>query len=331
MNNKLQKIENKFNQEQLDLIKRTVAKGTTNDEFAIFIHHCQRTGLDPFARQIHAIKRWDSTENRNVMSIQTGIDGYRLIAERSGKYAPGKDNIYKYDDDGKLVSATAFIMKKIGKEWFEISATAYYDEYVQFKKDGTPNIFWKTKPHIMLGKCAEALALRRAFPADLSGIYTHEEMMQVDSEYSEEKEYIPDETMTEQSQPSEKPKYDANKDQKSQYHLLKEFEKLKNKSIELTGNDEWYYKVLNTLGFKKSDQIPRGAKRLQVRISMFEMLRAELYSLIENRANLKIGDIKSAMAEYEVTSMEGTTLETLTWEQLEGFYNWLKNKKTEKE
>jgi len=166
-------------EEQVDLIKRTVAKGATNDELALFLYQAKRTGLDPLLRQIHAVKRW--SEGREVMAIQTGIDGYRLIADRTERYTPGRATTFEHDDNGKLVSATAFIKKLVAGEWHEVTATAYYDEYVQKKRDGNPNRFWKGMPHNQLAKCAEALALRRAFPAELSGLYTHEEMQQADN------------------------------------------------------------------------------------------------------------------------------------------------------
>lgn len=171
-----------WNPQQIELLKNTICKGSTDNEFMLFSHACKRTGLDPFMKQIHAVKRWDSSAKREVMSIQTGIDGYRLIAERTGKYAPGREPTYIYDKDGKLVSATAYVKKQTNDgTWHEVCATAFYNEYVQTTKEGNPTSFWKKMPHGQLAKCAEALALRKAFPAELSGIYTHEEMQQADS------------------------------------------------------------------------------------------------------------------------------------------------------
>lgn len=180
---KTERIE--YNRDQIDLIKRTFAQGATDDEFQLFIMTAQRLGLRPEARQIHMVKRpsYDAATREYIdkMSIQTGIDGYRLIADRTGEYAPGREPTYAYGDGGRLISATAYVKKFVRGEWHEVAATAHFDEYAQKKKDGTPTQMWSTKPHIMLAKCAEALALRRAFPAELSGVYTDEEMAQADN------------------------------------------------------------------------------------------------------------------------------------------------------
>ncbi|MDD2869693.1 phage recombination protein Bet [Neomegalonema sp.] len=171
----------KTGDDRIELIKKTVANGTTDNELKLFLYTAQRTGLDPLAKQIYAIRRWSDEAKSYVMTIQTGIDGYRLIAERTGNYAPGPDTTF-VSENGKIVSATAHIKKRVGMDWFDVTATAYWEEYAQFKKDGTLTRMWKRMPHAMLSKCAEALALRRAFPAELSGLYTHEEMMQADVE-----------------------------------------------------------------------------------------------------------------------------------------------------
>ena len=166
-----------------DLLKRTICKGATDDEFELFVHACKRTGLDPFMKQVYAVKRWDSNLKRESMTIQTGIDGYRLIAERTGRYAPGKEPSYTYDSNKNLESATAYV-KKMTKDgtWHEVAATAFYDEYCQRTKENKPIGMWQKMARNQLAKCAESLALRKAFPAEMSGLYTDEEMEQSQSE-----------------------------------------------------------------------------------------------------------------------------------------------------
>jgi len=169
------------NNTKTQLVKDTICKGLTDDEFEMFKEVCSRTRLNPFLKQIQPVKRWDKNLNRNVMTIQTGIDGYRLIADRTGKYAPGREPTFTYDPECKLISSTAYVMKQTQDgHWHEVAATAFFSEYCATKKDGTPNNFWETKPHIMLAKCAEALAIRKAFPADFTQLYTKEEMEQAE-------------------------------------------------------------------------------------------------------------------------------------------------------
>lgn len=171
-----------FDNSKIEILKNMYFKGASNDELSIFLHACKRTQLDPFMRQIYCVMRWDSKANKNLMTIQTGIDGYRLIAERTGRYAPGREPTYIYQD-GKIISCTAYVKKQTQDgTWHEIAATAFYDEYVQRQKDGKPTRFWLQMGHNQIAKCAEALALRKAFPGDLSGVYTKEEMEQAEPE-----------------------------------------------------------------------------------------------------------------------------------------------------
>lgn len=162
-----------------DLIKKMYFKGCTDEEVEVFLYICKRTGLDPMAKQIYPIPRWSSEFKRNVMTPQTSVDGFRLIADRTGRYSPGREPTYSYNDKGELISATAYVKKMTPDgTWHEIGVSAFYDEYVQRTKEGKVKDFWDQKPHVMLAKCAESLALRKAFPADLSGLYTEEEMGQ---------------------------------------------------------------------------------------------------------------------------------------------------------
>lgn len=174
--------------EQIELLKKTVAKNATDDEFALFIELCNHTGLNPFARQIYCLER--RTKNQatqqweRAMVTQVGIDGFRLIADRSEKYRGQTPPLYA-DAAGNwrevwIDKAKPPLACKVGvvKEGFSepLYAIALYDEYVQRTAQGSPNAMWKGKPTVMLAKCAEAMALRKAFPQELSGLYTEDEL-----------------------------------------------------------------------------------------------------------------------------------------------------------
>ncbi len=175
---KKDELNSLFSEDKIKLLKDTVCKGATDNELQLFLHVCEKVKLDPFMKQIYSIPR--KQKNRDgtyvtVRTIQMAIDGYRVIAERTGNYAPGKEPSYVYDKDGRVFSATAYIKKRTSDGvWHEVSATAFMSEYY------VPGGFFDKMPHGQLAKCAETLALRKAFPAELGAIRTDEEMDQAD-------------------------------------------------------------------------------------------------------------------------------------------------------
>lgn len=183
----IQAARRELDREQLDLLKRTLAQDLTNDEFALFTQVAQRLNLDPFAKQIYAIKR-KSKNGPDKVTFQTGIDGYRLIADRTGLYQGqtdaqwcGADGVWR---DVWLSPSEPPAAARIGiyRKGFVAPcyAVARWDAYAQKNFDGAPNNMWSKLGDVMLAKCAEALALRKAFPGVFDGVYTTEEMGQAD-------------------------------------------------------------------------------------------------------------------------------------------------------
>jgi phage recombination protein Bet len=176
--NQIVQYKEYFNKDQIELIKGSICKGATNDELKWFLYQCARARLDPFSRQIYWIKRRDGTAFTLV-----SIDGLRLIAERSGEYAGqmgpewcGADGAWMnvWLPEGPPFAARVGAMRKGAT--LPIWGTARLQSYAPRGKDGALYGNWLSMPDVMLAKCAEALALRKAFPQDLSGFYTGDEM-----------------------------------------------------------------------------------------------------------------------------------------------------------
>ncbi len=166
-----------WTQEQTQLISSTIAPGCTSDELKLFAYACQRTGLDPFSKQIYAIKRGGK------LQIQAGIDGLRSIAERSGEL-DGSATFWIGDAEGsqwadvwlgsKPPAAAKTIIYRKGCSHSFVGVARFQDYYAG-------QGLWSKMPAAMIAKCSEALALRKAFPADMSGVYTVDEMEQAET------------------------------------------------------------------------------------------------------------------------------------------------------
>jgi phage recombination protein Bet len=186
-----------WTQQQITVLKSLGLDQATESDLGLFFHQCTRTGLDPFAKQIYMIGR-KAKENGQFVTkytIQTGIDGYRLIARRAADRAGhkygieetlwcGEDGAWRDVWLGQAPPAAAKVT--VSRDGDTFTAVATYREYVQLAKDYAsgemgPNSMWKKMAANQLSKCAEAAALRKAFPQDLSGVYVDAEMHQADN------------------------------------------------------------------------------------------------------------------------------------------------------
>lgn len=187
-----------FNSEDVALIKDTICKGATDNELRLFLNQCRATGLNPLARQIYSVERKEKRGDNwvTVRSIQVSIDGFRLIAERSNKYAGqteplwcGEDGAWKdvWLSKEPPVAAKIGVLRNDFKEpcW----GVARFEAYAQKNKEGKPTSMWAKMGDVMIAKCAEALALRKAFPQELSGLYTADEMEQAANQEIDLKPY----------------------------------------------------------------------------------------------------------------------------------------------
>lgn len=174
----IQEDQREFSQDQVAVLRNLGVENASREELAVYFHTCARTGLDPFARQIYMIQR------QGKQTIQTGIDGFRLVAQRTTERTKGtlgyedplwcgEDGVWKdvWLSKEPPVASKSVVIRNGGR----FPAVALYDEYVGRKRNGEANAMWSSKPALMLQKCAAALALRSAFPQDLSGLYVKEE------------------------------------------------------------------------------------------------------------------------------------------------------------
>jgi phage recombination protein Bet len=179
------------------LYMETYFEGLTENDAILAFRDAERRGLSIEAKQIHFVPRFNKKAGKNIPTAQTSIDGFRLIAARTGKYG-GSMNAkltvrlktgtkavlpheeYDPEEVSEIVSGTISVINKDFDQ--PQTATAIFKAYAQTFPDGNLMGFWQKGPDVMILKCAESLALRKSFPQELSGLYTNEEMGQLSND-----------------------------------------------------------------------------------------------------------------------------------------------------
>ena len=173
--------------EEMKLLKNTVARGQdlSDSEFLLLGYVSKLSGLDPFLKQIYPVKFYSKTANAKILTFLTSIEGYRLIAERTNRYA-GRDE-YMFDEGLSLYqmleakrqtphTATATVYKIMNKERYPTCHSVRWTEF--YPSDEHKQWMWNKMKFNQIGKCAEAGALRAAFPNNFKGIYVDVEFDQ---------------------------------------------------------------------------------------------------------------------------------------------------------
>lgn len=203
-----------FNAQQVAMLRQIGVEDAEPADLDLFFHICQRTGLDPFARQIYMIGRETDvkvrvpldngnsrveTQRMTKFTIQTGIDGYRLIGDRAARVhgdrvehdeplwrgKPGGDYdrwVDYWPESAGQPAACKYVIRVNG---LARVAVVNFHEYAQYSSRGELTAMWKKMQANQLAKCAEAQAWRKAYPADFSGIIlegTDQPITVIDSE-----------------------------------------------------------------------------------------------------------------------------------------------------
>lgn len=186
-----------YNPKDIFLVRRTVAADTNDDEFALFIHWARSLRLDPLRRQVFAFVFHRNDPKKRRLSLVTSIEGYRAIAARTGNYRPDEQEPTFITDEALktetnpagLISCAVRVWQHAHGEWFQITGTAHWAEFAPLRTVWVDNQStdrktldksgkWADMPFLMLAKCAEAQALRKGWPEDLSNTFVGEEVDQ---------------------------------------------------------------------------------------------------------------------------------------------------------
>lgn len=178
MSKALAEINHELTTEQMDLIKSTIAKNATSDELKLFLYRCRQMGLDPLKPgHIHFVKY-----GNNPGTIIIGIDGFRSKASLTGKHTGTKRGVLR-DAAGTCVGGWCEVYRS---DWTQPAR-----EEVSLHEYNTGKAQWAKMPETMIKKVAEVSALRMAFPEELGGVYSDDEMAQATPHIQDARQPVP--------------------------------------------------------------------------------------------------------------------------------------------
>ena len=177
---------------QVATLRSTLGKSCTNQEFDLFVEYCRQVGLDPIRGQVVPLIFNANNSAKRQMNIIVTIDGQRTIASRLKDYRPDEDEPrYFYNESLKNSTTNPLGIEKCivnvwkqdrkTNEWYKVNGTAYWDEFAGVRRYSNKTYLeglWKTKPRVMIAKCAESQALRKGWPDQFANVFVDAEFDQ---------------------------------------------------------------------------------------------------------------------------------------------------------
>jgi phage recombination protein Bet len=169
------------------LVEAVFPNASSLDSVIMVLSYCRARKLDPFKRVVHIVPIWNKDLGRMIDTVWPGIGELRTTAFRTGEYAGRGETKFGPDITQKVGSveltfpewAQTTVFRLIKGQRVEFAGPRVYwlETYATVsRKDDSPNDMWRTRPRGQLDKCAEAAALRAAFPEEIGSEYIPEEV-----------------------------------------------------------------------------------------------------------------------------------------------------------
>lgn len=155
-----------FDERQRQIILDTCFNGAKPKEAQALMAIAEARGMNPLRQECWFVERGGK------WAVQASIDWFRMRAEATGEYMGQDEPEYEYNKDGSIKLARVRMYRKGWER--PIVGIAHFSEF----NAGSPT--WKKMPHVMIAKCAEAIAFRKGFPAHFAKVYIAEEMDQAE-------------------------------------------------------------------------------------------------------------------------------------------------------